>query len=312
MSQLRYAPVGMPATQANAAVIPAQPIPRPTNGSTWSSGDSRRDDARSEVRLTPELVVTQAVYRVFGADHPDRVRAVLDYHGLNSRPADRLAMLAARHGVSVRTMTGRIQHLRAELAGVELHPGIVADATRPSTPGEDHLSRLRIATTLHVPAPAAARPAAPAVPAVSPSHLAAGRAAIRLLATVGPLDIDTVFAAIGRCRRFRVRDPLTARDLVAALDCLGATRGNDLLWRAPAAAEVPSRYRSIARAAAGRDLTRQQMIDVLIAAGYTPSSASGRMSSSHPLFERTRHDSYRMIGSPAARSCHLTRRTAVA
>jgi len=126
------------------------------------------------------------------------------------------------------------------------------------------------------------------------------------------LDIDTVFAAIGRCRRFRVRDPLTARDLVAALDCLGATRGNDLLWHAPAAAEVPSRYRSIARAAAGRDLTRQQMIDVLIAAGYTPSSASGRMSSSHPLFERTRHDSYRMIGSPAARSCHLTKRTAVA
>jgi len=310
MNRLPYAQFSMPAIDSPSAAIPAQPFPHQSVSSAWSSAEQLRD-ARSEIRLTPELVVTQAAYRLFGADHPDRVRTVLDYHGLGSHPADQLALLAGRHGVSVRTMTGRIQHLRAELAGVELHPRIIADATRPSAPGQDHLGRVRIATTLHLPAPAAVKPVAPVLPTVSPSQLAAGRAAIRLLATVGPLDLDTVFAAIARCRRFRVRDPLTARDLVAALDTLGATRGNDLLWHAPSGAEVPARYRSIVEAAAGIDLTRQQMIDVLIAAGYTPSSATGRMSSSHPLFERTQHDRYRIIGSVANKG-HLVTSSAVA
>jgi hypothetical protein len=247
-------------------------------------------------------VVIQATHRVFGSNHPDRVRAVLDYHGLDSRHADQLASLASRHGVSVRTMTGRIHQLRAAITDVELPPQIVAAVTRASTPNDDHLGRVRIATTLHLAAPASGKPLPLAAPSVSASHLAAGRAGIRLLATIGPLDIDAIVAAIGRCRRFRVRDPLTAKDLVAALDSLGATRGNDMLWHSPSGAEVPARYRCIVEAAAGFDLTRQQMIDVLIAAGYTPSSATGRMSSSHPLFERIDHDRYRIIGSPCAPS----------
>jgi hypothetical protein len=183
--------------------------------------------------VTPELAVIQAAQRVFGPEHLDWVRTVLDYHGLDRRRADRLADLAERHRVSIRTVTGRIQHLRAEVAGITLDPRVVAEATRESMLSEDHLGRVRIATTLHLPVPAPAKPAAAARPAVTPSHLAAGRAGIRLLATIGPLDLDTMFAAIGRCRRFRIRDPLTPRDLVAALDILGANRGYDLLWHAP-------------------------------------------------------------------------------
>jgi hypothetical protein len=262
--------------------------------------------------LTAELAVIQAAHRVFGPEHLDWVRTVLDYHGLDRRPADRLADLAARHSLSVRTMTGRIQHLRAALAGITLDPRVVAEATRESMPSEDHLGRVRIATTLHLPVPVPAKPAAPAGPAVSPSHLAAGRAGIRLLATIGPLDLDSMFAAIGRCRRFRIRDPLTPRDLVAALDMLGASRGTDLLWHAPSGTPVPDRYRSIVDAAAGVDLTRQQMIDVLIAAGYTPSSATGRMSSSHPLFERIDADRYRIIGCHGSRPSRRTLHTVVA
>jgi hypothetical protein len=121
-----------------------------------------------------------------------------------------------------------------------------------------------------------------------------------------------MFAAIGRCRRFRIRDPLTPRDLVAALDMLGASRGTDLLWHAPSGTPVPDRYRSIVDAAAGVDLTRQQMIDVLIAAGYTPSSATGRMSSSHPLFERIDADRYRIIGCDGSRPSRRTLHTVVA
>lgn len=38
------------------------------------------------------------------------------------------------------------------------------------------------------------------------------------------------------------------------------------------------------------------MIDILTGAGYSPASAGGRMSSSHPLFTRTGPDRYRLVG----------------
>ena len=50
------------------------------------------------------------------------------------------------------------------------------------------------------------------------------------------------------------------------------------------------------RAHRGRDLTRAEMIDILLATGYRESSATGRMSSSHPLFRSTGPDRYRLIG----------------
>jgi hypothetical protein len=52
----------------------------------------------------------------------------------------------------------------------------------------------------------------------------------------------------------------------------------------------------IAELAAGRHLTRAEMIGILRSAGYRESSATGRMSSSHPLFRRTGPDRYRLIG----------------
>jgi hypothetical protein len=48
--------------------------------------------------------------------------------------------------------------------------------------------------------------------------------------------------------------------------------------------------------AAGRDLSRAEMIDIFLAAGYRESSATGRLSSSHPLFRRTAPDTYRLVG----------------
>ena len=67
-------------------------------------------------------------------------------------------------------------------------------------------------------------------------------------------------------------------------------------WHPPAGAVAPDRYRVIVTLAAGRDLTRAEMIDILLAAGYRESSATGRMSSSHPLFRRTGPDRYRLVG----------------
>jgi len=47
--------------------------------------------------------------------------------------------------------------------------------------------------------------------------------------------------------------------------------------------------------ATGRDLTRAEMIVILLTAGYRESSATGRLSSSHPLFRRTAPDTYRLV-----------------
>jgi hypothetical protein len=58
-------------------------------------------------------------------------------------------------------------------------------------------------------------------------------------------------------------------------------------WHPPAGAMSSDRDQVIVTRAAGREITRAEMIDILLAAGYRESSATGRMSSSHPLFQRT-------------------------
>ena len=108
--------------------------------------------------------------------------------------------------------------------------------------------------------------------------------------------MDVLVAAVARSRRFR-RDPPDPDALTAALTALRLANSDpNGTWRATAAVRAPARYRTIAAAAAaGRDLTRQDMIDILTAAGYSVASAGGRMSSSHPLFTRTGPDRYRLV-----------------
>ena len=66
-------------------------------------------------------------------------------------------------------------------------------------------------------------------------------------------------------------------DLVAALTTVGCTLGTDGRWHPPAGVVAQERYRVIVTLAAGRDLTRAEMIDIFLAAGYRESSATGRM-----------------------------------
>ena len=193
--------------------------------------------------------------------------------------------IARRHRISSPTVAARVARVRAAgaRASSPLHPDLINAATRPSTPTEDHLGRTRIAATLNLPAlPAPAVPPRRPGPAVSTSQLAAARVAAQLLAAVGPLDLDTLHTAIIRSRRFRTREPLSHNDLAAALSAIGGSQQNGH-WRHPHGMTALARYAHIV-AAAGRDLTRQQMIDILIAAGYSRASATGRMSTSHPRF----------------------------
>jgi hypothetical protein len=243
---------------------------------------------------TPAQVLSQLAYRVFGPLQPMRTRIVLDYHGLLDHPAGSLEQVAARHHVSTRTVSNNIAAVRSAGRQLPLPAQLAAEATQASALGDDHLGRVRIAATLGLSRPAAASVDEPAP--VRAGHLTVARAAARVIAAVGPLDLPMLAAAITRTRRFRARNPLWDADLAAALTAVGCALGPDGRWHPPGGVAAPDRYRVIVTLAAGRHLTRAEMIDILIAAGYRESSATGRMSSSHPLFRRTGPDRYRLIG----------------
>jgi len=223
---------------------------------------------------------------------------VLDYHGLLDHPAGPLMQIAARRRATVRSVSNNVTAVRAAGRRLPLSALLIAEMARVSTSGEDHLGRVRIAATLGLPTPAAAPvdEPAPVVDSVPAGHLTVARASARALAAVGPLDLPAVAATITRTRRFRARNPLSDRDLAAALTAVGCTLDPAGRWHPPDGVVAPDRYRVIATLAAGRVLTRAEMIDILVAAGYRESSATGRMSSSHPLFRRTGPDRYRLIG----------------
>ncbi|HEY5116288.1 MAG TPA: hypothetical protein VIJ00_12255 [Nakamurella sp.] len=247
---------------------------------------------------TPAAVVSLLVHRVLGPLRRDRVRMVLDYHGLAGRPAGTLAAVAARNHVTAPTVSKHVHRVRVAAAGLTLPAELTRDVTRPSLPGEDHIARKRIAVTLHVAVPAPPRRTVTRALVSGSDARAAAVTAGRVLAAAGPLTLDVLVAAVARSRRLR-RDPPDQDALAAALTALRlAVPDPDGTWHATAAARAPTRYRAIAAAAAGRDLTRQDMIEVLTAAGYTAASAGGRMSSSHPLFTRAGRDLYRLVGRP--------------
>jgi len=118
----------------------------------------------------------------------------------------------------------------------------------------------------------------------------------RVLAAVGPLDMPALAASVARSRRFRTRKTLSDSDLTAALTTVECALDSDGRWHPPVGVATPDRYRVIAALATGRDLTRAEMIDILLTAGCWESSATGRLSSCHPLFRRTGPDRYRLIG----------------
>jgi hypothetical protein len=157
---------------------------------------------------TPGQVLSQLAHRVFGPLHPARTRIVLDYHGLLDHPAGSLVQVAARHHVTSRTVSYNAAAVQTAGHRLPLSAPLIAEATRISAPGDDHLSRVRIAATLGLPAPTAPPVHKPSpINTVPAGHLTVARASMRALATVGPLDLSTLLAMVARTRRFRTRNP---------------------------------------------------------------------------------------------------------
>lgn len=248
--------------------------------------------------VTPAAVVARLTEQVFTSRRHRRALIVLDYHGLLDHPAEDLASIAARHRVTTRTVSNNVALLRSASTRATLRPTLMAEAERPSTPQDDHIGRTRIAATLGVrrpePAPRVRRP--PRDNNTLPiARLSVARAGRRVLTAAGPLTLPTIQAAVSRGRRFRDRIPLPDNDLVAALLAVGCTVDGNHRWHPPVGVAATDQDRAIVIAAADRNLTRQEMISILIEAGYSRNSANGRMSSSHPLFQQIGSDHYRLI-----------------
>ncbi len=146
--------------------------------------------------------MSQLAHRVFGPLRPARTRAVLDYHGLLDRPAGSLVQIGRRHHVTPRTVSNNVATVRVAGPRLPLPGPLIAEATRASAPGEDHRGRVRIAATLGLPVPAAA-PADTPPPerGATAAQLTAARAAVRVIAAAGPLDLPSLAAVIARTRR---------------------------------------------------------------------------------------------------------------
>ena len=81
-----------------------------------------------------------------------------------------------------------------------------------------------------------------------------------------------------------------------ALCRVGATLDEHGRWHTPPGRAAPSRWRAVADAAAGRVLSRGDLIVVLVAARYTAPAAEA-LSIRHPLFIRVAPNRYRLVGA---------------
>ena len=88
---------------------------------------------------------------------------------------------------------------------------------------------------------------------------------------------------------------MTTRQLTDALTTIGATHDEQGRWPAPDDVDCPGPVPGARHHAAGRDLTRRAMIDALVTAGYTPTSAEARKISNHPLIRHIGPDRYRIV-----------------
>jgi hypothetical protein len=246
--------------------------------------------------ITPERLLSQLAWRTHGPPRPIRIRGVMDYHGLGGAPAATQAQIATRYDTTSRTIVTWIAAVRAAGTRVPLTAERMAPLSCRSTLDQDHLGRTRLTNTFGVTPPLP--PATPVHPVTSPSrapnpHPRAARSAVWVLAAVGPLHLDDLCAAVNRSPR-RTRQVLTTDDLAAALTASNATKDAQSLWHPPAQAAPLPRYQAVTAAMTGRDVTHGQLRDILLAAGYAPSTVESQHP--HPLIRRAGPNRYRLVG----------------
>ena len=98
----------------------------------------------------PALMVN-LIWRTFGSRRPGPAESVLDWVGLLDQPAQPAAEVASRHRITRATLTNQVRQVHRRGNQTPLTPLQLRDATRPSYPSEDPLSRHRITQLLGLP-----------------------------------------------------------------------------------------------------------------------------------------------------------------
>lgn len=244
---------------------------------------------------TPTDQVSQLVFRVAGPLRLDKVKVVLDFHGLRGLSAATREETARRNGITSPTLRRWVGDVEVAGRRLPLAVELSGEVARRSRSGEDHLSRCRVASTLGLREPMPPVVSVTPVPRPLERDLAAARTGMRVLSALGPLGLVDLIDSVSRSRRFRDRGTIGPGALSTALSSLGATVTSQGLWQAPAV-EVSDRYRAIANAMRGQTWSRSAVIQILVRAGYSESSAGGRIVSVHPMLRHVGPDKYRLVG----------------
>ena len=80
-------------------------------------------------------MVSLLVHQVLGSLRRDRVRMVLDYHGLAGQPTDTLAAVAARNHVTPPTVSKHVHQVRVAAAGLTLSAELIGRSDSPLPDG---------------------------------------------------------------------------------------------------------------------------------------------------------------------------------
>ncbi len=231
-----------------------------------------------------DIVVSQLIWRVLGPREPRRPRAIADWAGLHG-PTEVEAVLAARHGVSDRTLQLWRRQIR-DHAETRLNTPdrLRTQLARPTAAGEDHRARQRQAWLFGI----AVAGGPPVVPVRRWSEKERGYARIirRILAAVNPLTAEQIVGAIRRTHRNR-HAPAAAIVTLLWSHPHFTVEPNHKSWLVrpvtqQAARPLDQRLLAAAAAAGGGTFTRSEITALCVQAGYTPLSAIQTVQT-HPL-----------------------------
>jgi hypothetical protein len=122
-------------------------------------------------------------------------------------------------------------------------------------------------------------------------------AAARVLAAVGPLSVAELQAAVARTHTHRTSSAPAEQTLIESMVLSGARHdGHSDRWSAPAGSVAWPRDRALLTAADPDTVyTRQQLTDLMIAAGYSALSAGKNTLDMHPLIQKLDRNRYRIL-----------------
>lgn len=165
-----------------------------------------------------------------------------------------------------------------------LHPAVAVELLAPGAASDRHDRYRRL---LRLPGPDAPKDA---------MIRQTTRRVIRVLAAVGEIPLPDVTAAVARANTWRNSAPPSE---LLILECLLLAGGHHDPYTkacaAPPGAQLWTKDAALLNLSTpSRDYTRQEIVDLLVAAGYSPATAKGNTPHEHPLLIAHGPDRYQV------------------